>query len=269
MQPDNRSSFIPKKSIKRVERVRSGRRIYILSYIAYAVFFATLVASGVIYFYAQYLQKELTTKIEELETQRVAFSQSSIEKVKDLERKLKLSEYFFDRHSSAYTVLHEIERLAVDKVVFKSFNYTRQENDEILISVNGGSNRFDEVAFQTSLLTRSNFFSDSVFTELTKQDQLAQSLDAVNPRQGARTVDKATEAESVITPVSFSFTTMLNFDELAFDPEMYTESVGIEPANLEATEDSMGEDAGVADTLVDFEDSSVEASADLTDDTEL
>lgn len=241
MQPNNRSSFIPKKSIKRVERVRSGRRIYILSYIAYAVFFATIVSSGAVYFYAQYLKQNLATRIEELEAQRVAFNQSNIQAVKEVERQLKLAEYLFSRHTSPYAVLYEVERLATDDVIFKTFNYTRQDNDDIMVTISGGAERFDSVAFQTGLFANSSLFANSLFTQIIKQNQGSVTNGQLNVTASSQTTNDA-----VATPVSFTLTKTLSFGELAFNPSIY-ELTSVSGGNLNFSNTDTGSNS-VSDT---------------------
>ena len=243
MQPNNRSSFIPKKSIKRVERVRSGKRIYILSYIAYGIFFATLLATAAVYFYAQFLEKELATKIEQLETQRVAFSQGNIEKVKEVERQLKMAEYLFDRHASPYAVLHEIERLAVEGIVFKSFGYKRIDDNDIELSITGGSKRFDCVAFQSGLLADSNVLKEADFTSVSKQgDGLGQAESQRNPSNQASTNEPDTDSQ---LPVSFTFNKLMSFDELQFDSSIFAATVissGVPDTDVTSFTDDSGED---------------------------
>ena len=223
MQPHNRSSFIPKKSIKRVERVRSGKRVYILSYVAYAVFFGTLIVAGAVYFYSQLLEKELETKIGELETQRVAFSQSNIQKVKEVERQLKMAEYFFNRHASPYAVLHELERIAVDKITFTTFDYKRVDADTIELTISGGTDRFDGVAFQSGLLINSDILKSSEFSGVSKQGQYSIITNANPTKSGV--AKNNTNDDKPSSPVSFTINKILGFDELTFDPAIFTGAV--------------------------------------------
>ncbi len=231
MQPNNRSSFIPKKSIKRVERVRSGKRVYILSYVAYSVFFGTLVVAGAVFFYSQLLEKDLASKIEELETQRIAFSQSNIQKVKEVERQLKMADYFFSRHSSPYAVLHELERIAVDKITFNTFNYNRVDNDTIELTVSGGTDRFDGVAFQSGLLLDSKVLGAAEFSGISKQGQYSITPKTTSAKSKATT--NTADEDQPTSPVSFTINKILSFDELLFDPSVYSSSVVTAIPNFE------------------------------------
>lgn len=221
MQPNNRSSFIPKKSIKRVERVRSGKRVYILSYVAYAVFLGTIVMTGAVFFYSQFLERELTSKVEELETQRVAFSQSNIQKVKEVERQLKMADYFFSRHASPYAVLHELERVAVDKITFNVFDYKRVDEDNIELKISGGTDRFDGVAFQSGLLLNSSILNAAEFSGINKQGQYS-----IIPRNNQRNSNQSDSDEDELSyPVTFTINKLLGFGELSYNPSIFTSSV--------------------------------------------
>jgi len=221
MQPNNRSSFIPKKSIKRVERVRSGKRVYILSYVAYAVFLGTIVMTGVVYFYSQFLERELASKVQELETQRVAFSQSNIEKVKEVERQLKMADYFFSRHASPYAVLHELERVAVDKITFNVFDYRRLDEESIELKISGGTDRFDGVAFQSGLLLDSSILNAAEFSGINKQGQYS-----IIPRKNQNnSTNNNSDEDELSYPVTFTINKLLGFDELSYNPSIFTSSV--------------------------------------------
>ncbi len=224
MQPNNRSSFIPKKSIKRVERVRSGKRVYILSYVAYAVFFGTIVVAGAVFFYSQLLEKELATKIGELETQRVAFNQSNIQKVKEVERQLKMADYFFKRHSSPYAALHELERIAVDKITFNTFDYNRVDSDTIELTISGGTDRFDGVAFQSGLLADSPILKSAEFSGISKQGEFSVVSNTTRTKNNSSNKNTDTDNTPAL-PVTFTINKVLGFDDLPYNPSIYTSSI--------------------------------------------
>lgn len=213
MQPNNRSSFIPKKSIKRVERVRSGKQIYLLSYIAYAVFFATLIVAGAVFFYTSTLQGQLEERIAELETQRVAFSQGDIERVKEFERKLKISEYLFDQHVSVYSVFNELEKFAAEGVLYSSFSYRRVDDQTAEISITGASNKFDAPAFQRNILEQADVLGGASFTSIAKAGPTGIA------EQNALSNDE--NVSNTILPVDFTIIRDVPTEEMPFEISAY------------------------------------------------
>lgn len=248
MQPTNRSSFIPKKSIKRVERVRSGKQVYILSYIAYAIFLATLLATGAVFFYASVLEGRLQSVIAELDAQRVSFDQGDIVRIKEAERQHKIAEYLFNNHVSTYAIFNELERLAVDRVLFKTFAYSRVDANVAELSISGGSERFDSSAFQSSLLRTGNILSDAQFIGISKTDDEL----PVPSSQSNRTNQNDNE-DTVDTPVAFTITHNFYVSLLPFSQSHYEVQSVVPPPQPVASTTTEGNADTDAETTTDPE----------------
>ena len=223
MQPNNRSSFIPKKSIKRVERSRGGNQLYLLSYVAYAIFFATLLATAAVFFYANLLNNTLTERIAELDAQRVAFSQGEIARIKEAERRFKLVDYLFSKHVSSYAIFNEIEQLAVEGVIFSTFTYQRSDPDTVRVSLEVGSDRFDSAAFQNRLLRSSDILAPAILASANK---------AGSQQRGQSAVDE--EESGFVKPVTFGLELILPTEVIEFSQEYYEFAIP-EPENTTGT----------------------------------
>lgn len=209
MPPSSQSSFIPKKSIKRIERVRSSRRVNILTYIAYSVFFGVILVSVATFLYLKFLENKLGETLAELDSQRSAFSGGSIEQVKEMERRLRMAEYFFAQHTSTNLIFNELERLAVRDISFASFNLDRVTQDMFEVSITGQTFKFDSVAFQTDLFADSELFGKAQIAEITKEAQVEQT-------------DENGGATDSTLPVNFVAKMNFSVNELAFDASAYT-----------------------------------------------
>lgn len=261
MNPSSNSSFIPKKTIQRVQRVRTKRRIYVLSYVSYSLFFGTLLVAGALFLYSIYLNNILGERIAQLEEQRVAFSQSDIEQIKEFESWLRVAEYYYDRHVSAYAVLRELEAVTSQDVIWASIGISRL-SDVVEITLEGQTVRFDAVAFQQSQLKDSSVFAAAEMTDLTRS---------------ANEVSEETTAETsrslISLPVSFSLITEVDPALLRFDLQRY---VGAQ--NTRALPSVLDSDELVEDDLVidddftaeeffdDVEDEVVDVFEDIPDD---
>jgi hypothetical protein len=208
MPPSSQSSFIPKKSIKRIERVRSSHRINILTYVAYSVFFGVILVSVATFFYLRFLESNLQQTLVELDSQRAAFSGGNIEAVKEMERRLRMAEYFFDQHTSAYKIFNELEALAVNEVIFSGFSFDRVTNDAMEVTITGQSFKFDSVAFQKDLFTDSDLFADAQFIEVTKEAQVELE-------------DNNEDNDASALPVGFTAKLVFNTADLAYDSSVY------------------------------------------------
>lgn len=208
MPPSSQSSFIPKKSIKRIERVRSSHRVNILTYVAYSVFFGVILVSVATFFYLRFLESNLQSTLVELNGLRESFSGSNIEQVKEMERRLRMAEYFFGQHVSAYKVFNELEALAVNEIVFSGFSFDRVTNDAMEVTITGESFKFDSVAFQKDLFGDSDLFGGAQFVEVTKEAQ----VELVDDNEGN---------DDSALPVGFTAKLVFNTSELAYDSSVY------------------------------------------------
>lgn len=229
MPPTNRSSFIPKKSITRLKHVRSGKQYYLLGYVAYSIFFATLLAVGFVFFYTNYLDTRLSEKIAELDAQQVAFDQSDIVRVKELERQIKLAEHLFSLHTSTYAIFKELESIVVNGISLGGFQYERLDDSEATVSIAGGARRFDAVAFQRGLFSGAEILADAEFVGLSKKGEVKLDPEAAV----VEVVD--TDTDEVTSPVSFSIEDTILVSDIPFDISVYEDesqvrSVPVVPA---------------------------------------
>lgn len=220
--------------------------MYILSYIAYAVFLATVLAVGAVFFYANVLNNQLDALITELDAQRVSFSTGDIVRIKEAERRHKLAEYLFNNHASTYAIFNEIERFAVDGVVFTSFSYRRVDDDIARINVAGGSERFDSTAFQSSILSTGDVFATADFVGISKVGDVSQ-LEVVQNNN-----DNENNNTEILTPVQFAIEQDLLVSQIPFSQGNY--EVRLPPpapvTNPSETEESTG-DTSATDTDTD------------------
>lgn len=243
MQPNNRSSFIPKKTIKRGERVRKSSQIYILSYVAYAVFFATLIAVAFVFFYSNLLENKLAEKIAELDAQRVVFNQGDIQRIKEVERRLNIAEYFFNNHASPYKILNEIETYAVEGVVFKTFSYVRTLEGLIELTVSGASAKFDGVAFQSGLFQGATVFQSADFSSINKAGEFSINQTTSPNRNNNNNIQNQIDPNIAKLPVGFVLENTFEVGKIPFSIGTY-EVVAVPPPVTDSFSIVEGDDAG-------------------------
>lgn len=165
------NSFIPKQAAFKGVRNNKKRRFFIFQYVAYAVFFVTLLAAIGIFAYQQYLQTELEEAKSALELERGAFSQSDIERVKELDARLNIVTERFAGHSSVYQVLSAVEDVVAANVRFTDFEYIRLASNTGELKLSGQGPIFEDVVFQELVLGRSAVLSRSEITSLDRGER--------------------------------------------------------------------------------------------------
>jgi hypothetical protein len=250
MEQYSKSSFIPKKSIKRVDHIRGRRRVYILEYVAYALFFATIIATASTFTYLKILEKGLEEKISTLNAQRSSFNNADLESIKLWEYRLALAQHFFEAHASPYQVLTALESGTAADISFRSFSYTDNgdNGNQVAISLTGEADQFDEVVFQTNAFTESSLLATANVTGVTKT-LVELNTDTV---EVAPTDEESTDDQK---PIQFNVDLLLSRFDILFDVDIYSQATGV-TQNPSVTE-------SVVDTDVDVE--SVTADQSETD----
>lgn len=253
MQPFSKSSFIPKKSIQRVERVRGKKRVYIIAYVAYGLFFGTLLATLLVFLYVSYLEGQLESKISELNEQRKSYNHADLQVIQDWEYKLRLAESFYANHLSPYRVLRDLEQYTASDVRFSNFSYTvtsgANGSPMVQVSLAGETERFDSVAFQDTAFSPESIFRSAEIGGVTKTIAV-QAPNTTSPAPSGSDVQEK-------KPVSFSVTAKLKSDDIAFDMAAY-EDLGTAaalpvttPFTLPATETELDAEDGLIEEVVE------------------
>jgi hypothetical protein len=178
------TSFIPQRPARGKSQPRQVRKIYVLAYIAYVMFFGSLIAAGVVLFYQFSLGVHLDEKRTQLEQERQQFNQGDIESVRDLERRLKVAQERLNKHVSVLAIFEALERSTVRSLRYVSFSYQRLNDSFPLLTFSGTSERFNNVLFQREVLASNPILAGSSFSEV----QLQSSVNAQNPSVVTETI---------------------------------------------------------------------------------
>lgn len=159
------SSFIPRRPTKGKPAAKSFRKVYVLSYVSYLVFFTTLLAVGGIYAYQWTLSKQLHSLQQELISQKSLFSQTDLNRVRNLDYRIDAVRDLINSHASILTLLRALDRTIAEPVQLLSFNYERKEDiARPTLALTAAAQEFDEVIFQEQILS-GNAVTDGLTVE--------------------------------------------------------------------------------------------------------
>jgi hypothetical protein len=165
MDSSNSGSFIPKRNInKPVARV--GRRVYIFSYVAYVIFFGTLMFVVGVFIINLQAEKKLNEFIASIEEAQSLFRQDQIDSLLALEAQLNSASTLLDRHASPLRIFYELEQNVLQDVQLSSFVYTREVPTEAFLTIEAQSLDFDEALVQRETLQRSMILGNLDVTEV-------------------------------------------------------------------------------------------------------
>jgi len=160
-------SFIPKRSTGKVTPVRSGKRIYIFSYIAYVFFFGTLLSVVGIFFLSSQAEKQLQKYIARVDEEQQSFNRGQIDAVRKLDTQIKTAEQILNWHVAPSRLFEELEDVIVKSVRLQSFSYTRETGAGAEFSFGGLTETFDVLLFQRDVMENSPVFAAADIVEVS------------------------------------------------------------------------------------------------------
>lgn len=159
------TSFIPKKPLEnKVES--SGRQTSIFLVASVFIFIVSLVATGSVYFYKSLLNKRIENMSVSLEKAKAAFEPALILELKRLNSRIDASSSITAKHMAASQVFELLEGLTLQSIRYKKFGYSTT-NEKITVSVSGEAKNYSSVALQSSILGKSPYIKDPIFSNLS------------------------------------------------------------------------------------------------------
>lgn len=181
-------SFIPQRPTKGKVAAKSLRKVYVLSYVSYLVFFATLIAVGVVFVYKLSLDGNLASLQGALVEERNAFGHSDLERIQNLDQRIDTATRLVNQHASLLTIFRALESTVADPVELTSFAYDRvKDMQNPTVTLAAKAEDFDTVLFQQQVLANNETTSGISISSI------ALTNEASDPDQPNR------EAETVVT----------------------------------------------------------------------
>ena len=205
------TSFIPQRPAQGVVKKRGVRKIYILTYVSYVLFFGSALAAVGTFFYDSILDKQLQTQKANLVAEKDRFSQADIDSVLDLNEKISTAERRMDLHLSVLAIFEALETSVSQSLQLDSFSYKR--DGAPLVEVSGTAKVFNSLMFQRDILASNPILSGGSFAEVS----LA-STPPVDEATGEVIVDK------VETEIAFGLAKKVEPSLIAYRPR-YTQDV--------------------------------------------
>jgi hypothetical protein len=160
------TSFIPQRQTQRKQKNHGVRKIYILAYVSYVLFFGTVFAAGGTFFYKYTLDSQLENKKSELATERTNFNQADIESVRELSDRIYIAKEKMDGHVSVLSIFEALENSSSQALTFRKFSYKRPEEAVPLVTLTGEASNFNSLLFQREVLDLNPVFSGADFAEV-------------------------------------------------------------------------------------------------------
>lgn len=163
--PPESTSFIPKTGVKTVQRTRSTKRIYVLAYISYIVFFSALFAVVGVYVYGAIVSRDLTNTKTQLTAEQQRFSPADIDRVRQLDVRLQTADRLINESTAPSRIFPDIEAIVASNIAFTGMEYVQLPNRQFEINLTGRAGSFNEIIGQRNLLESSALLQDAKITQ--------------------------------------------------------------------------------------------------------
>lgn len=163
-----KTSFIPKQTSGSVpSRVpHRGRHSNLLSFIGMVVFLCGMILAVGVFLYKDFSEGVLAGKKQELQDIKNSFSQSDIESLLELDRRINVSRALLDAHLSPSVVFDALELRTQRDISFTDFSYERRESGSVELVLEGTALRFNTVALQSQQFAEAQMLARTIFSNL-------------------------------------------------------------------------------------------------------
>ena len=228
---ESSSSFIPKRSgnTNRTQPTKRGN-FFVFSVISYALFVAAPLASGAVFIYDKYVQKQFVQTVINLDSAIKVFSEADMQRVTEFDERLVVANTLLDSHVSFLALFSILEASSAVTVQFESLSVERINKDTLHATAAMSTDSFDALLFQRAIYDKD--------TKLTKAElsdiQFAASAPATESESNAARSVESSEEKNLSLSADFIFSA----DQILYSPTL---SISNETPDTPATSNPMDE----------------------------
>jgi hypothetical protein len=171
MEPGIQSSFIPHDA-SQPTRPRSSATSGIGD-LAFLVSIVLLVASaalaGAVFLYQGYMEKQATSKFEQIKTAKSQFKPETIHSLMRLDERMRAAEIVVRSHMAPLALFDALQIFTLSTVSFKSLNLVAADSQNIAVKMAGVAEGVNSVALQADLFSKSGVLTSPIFSDISRQ----------------------------------------------------------------------------------------------------
>lgn len=188
--------------------------------------FATLLASGGVYLYAQHTSSQLDMAIGELNSEIGSFSQADMERVTQFNSRLLQAKDRLENSVSVTSVFEALQAATIDTVQINSLTMEREEDERFVIEADVETDSFDSTIFQRGVFLRNGTI---------------QEVDILDVQNAIATEGGETPQESTSRPIiSFRAILGIPLEEVSANPQSYQSTqTGLSNTNTQTSQQSV------------------------------
>lgn len=174
MQGSSNNSFIPKRRHAKRQRSKPGRKVFLITILAYSLLFAALLAALGVVFYKNYVTTQLENEVLALDGEVNTFSVQNFKRVQEFDSSLQKTQNRVDNTVSVTRVLDELDRITAQPIQINNLEFKRRGDQDLQVMISFSTETLDGALFQRKVLNaNSSVFSSVKISEIDIQDSLA------------------------------------------------------------------------------------------------
>ncbi len=218
------TSFIPQRPVQSQATKKVVRKVYVLTYVSYVLFFGTVISAIGMLAYGKMLDSQLTVQKERLVEEEKKFDPTQIDAVRQLDNKIKTAAERMNMHLSVLPFFEALEQNISEQLLLKTFKYTRENDAAPQVELTGEVEVLNSLVFQREVLQSNPVLKGGEFSQVAL---------ASSPLVDA----EGFASEDYVTTISFSLNKSIDASQLLYQPRVvFAEEVQDAAAETQAVE---------------------------------
>jgi len=165
-----RTSFIPKKTLDPGTRPAARAGAGILFFLAFVIFLGSTVLAGGAFAYDKYLAQSISSKSDQLTKARAAFEPATIQYLQRLDDRLIFGKQILSSHVAPSNIFSLLSASTLATVAYSKLNYDLGPDGKAILSLEGTTKTFSEVALQSDEFNKQRPLHDVIFSNFNVQE---------------------------------------------------------------------------------------------------
>lgn len=176
MEQNFQTSFIPKKPIiedSSVSISKNSSSVGIFTLIGIFCFITVALGSVGLYFYKDFLNKNVLQMEKNLTLARNRFEPQKIQELQRLDKKLSSASEILKNHIAISPIFEKLSAITLKSIRFTKFSYEfdKSKNTKVVVKMSGAATGYRAIALQSDMFTKEKYFIDPVFSNLALDEK--------------------------------------------------------------------------------------------------
>ena len=165
-----KSSFIPKKEMKKKQVRRSGSGVNVFFLMSLIIFLSTVIGAAGMYFWKIGLEKSIKSETEKFRQLEEHYGIETFRQLIHLDRRITVGNNLLNKHYSIEPIFRFLEKNTIPDIVYTDMDLKEVDNN-IEVSFKGNANEFADIVRQKDIYTLNPNIKEFMFINITRSKE--------------------------------------------------------------------------------------------------